>query len=216
VTLKAIDETPPEYFAPKTAVPPAKRRYVVIAAAGDTVSYRLGVPLDEPTPYGTRRSNFVGVSAGARIGYLVGKRFALEASFDVGAMQAKYKLRPNDVLESKTSVVHWQLTPMARFVTPGKVRFTTATGFGVHGLAVESKLARPGSTATKKGQGIGFSWLIDAGVQTNIGSVFLEFALFLDVHGVGPVRDDEAPEGRFLYASPATRAGLRFGLGIPF
>ena len=53
-------------------------------------------------------------------------------------------------------------------------------------------------------------------MQADLGPVFLELAAFVNVHGVGAVRDDEAPEGRFFYASPATRGGLRAGLGIPF
>ncbi|MCW5837383.1 MAG: tetratricopeptide repeat protein [Labilithrix sp.] len=216
VTLQAIGEAPPEYTAPAMKPPKPKKLYLAITGAIDTVSYRLGVPLGEPAPYGARRSNFAGATVGGRAGYLVAKMFALELLAEVGAMQAKYKRSPTDDVESETNVVHWQLTPMARFVTPGKVRFTTGAGFGLHGLGVESKLAQPGRTLTKKGTGVGFSFLVDAGMQADVGPLFLELAAFLNVHGVGPVRDDSAPEGRFFYASPATRGGLRVGLGIPF
>ena len=216
VTLQAIGEAPPEYVAPAMKPPKPKKLYLAITGALDTVSYRLGVPLDEPAPYGTRRSNFVGATVGGRAGYLVAKMFALELLAEAGVMQSKYKRRPADDLQSETNVVHWQLTPVARFVTPGKIRFTTGAGFGLHGLGVQSKLAEPGSTLTKKGKGVGFSLLVDAGMQADVGPLFLELALFLNVHGVGPVRDDEAPAGRFFYASPATRGGLRVGLGIPF
>jgi hypothetical protein len=215
--LQAIGEAPPEYVAPGTKAPPKKKRlYIAFTGAADTVSYRLAPPLDEPPPYGTRRSNFGGLSVGGRGGYLFTKMFAVELLAELGGMAAKYKVRPNDSVESSTKVVHWQLTPTLRFMTPDKVRFTAATGFGVHGLGVESKLARPGSTLTKKGQGVGFSWLIEAGMQADMGPLFLELAIFLDVHGVGSVRDDDAPEGRLFYASPSTRGGLRVGLGIPF
>ena len=105
---------------------------------------------------------------------------------------------------------------MARFVGPGKVRFTGGAGFGVHGLAVESRLAQRGSTLTKQGQGVGFSLLLDAGMQADVGPLFLELAAFVNVHGVGAVRDDDPPKARLFYASPATRGGLRVGLGIPF
>lgn len=216
VKLQAIGEAPPEYVAPGMKAPKPKRIYVAVTGAVDTVSYRLGVPLGEPPEHGTRRSNFLGVSVGGRLGYLLAKTFALEALAELGGLKAKYKIRESDQLESETNVAHWQLTPMARFLTPGKVRFTAATGFGVHGLAVESKIAQVGSTLTKKGSGIGFSWVLDAGIQADAGPVFLEGVLFVDVHGTGPVRDDDPPEARFLYASPATRGGLRLGLGIPF
>ncbi len=216
VQLRAVGEAPAEYVAPPAKPVKPKRASIVLTAALDTVSYRLGVPLGEPFPYGTRRSNFGGASLGARGGYLVTKMLAVEGLLEVGAMGAKYRIKESDVLESHTTVVHWQLTPMLRFVTPGKVRFTAATGFGLHGLGVESKLAQPPITVTKKGSGVGFSWVLDSGIQIETGPVFFELALFLNVHGTGPVRDDAPPEDRFFYASPATRGGLRAGLGIPF
>lgn len=216
VKLQAIGEAPPAYVAPEMKAPKKRKLYVAVTGALDTVSYRLGVPLDEPTPYGTRRSNFFGIAVGGRAGYMLAKSFALELHGELGIMQAKYKRRPSDDVDSETTVGHWQLTPMARFVGPGKVRFTGGAGFGVHGLAVQSRLAQQGSTLTKQGQGVGFSLLLDAGMQVDAGPVFLELAAFVNVHGVGAVRDDDPPEGRFFYASPATRGGLRVGLGIPF
>jgi hypothetical protein len=147
---------------------------------------------------------------------MLAKTFSLELLAELGGMGARYKLRPSDDVESQTTVAHWQLTPMARFVTPGKVRFTTGAGFGLHGLVVNSRLAQVGSTLTKDGGGVGFSLLVDAGGQIDVGPLYLEAAAFLNFHGVGPVRDDAEPEGRFFYASPATRGGLRLGLGIPF
>ncbi len=216
IKLQAIGEAPPEYMAPTVKAPKKKKLYVVVTGALDTVSYRLGVPLGEPAPYGTRRSDFGGATIGGRIGYQLAKPFALEGVIEVGGMAAKYTRRPDDDVESQTTLAHWQLTPMARFVTPGKVRFTCGAGFGVHGLAVESRLAERGSTRTKHGSGVGFSFLVDAGAQFDVGPLYFEGAIFLDVHGVGAVRDDDAPEPRLFYASPATRGGLRLGLGIPF
>lgn len=216
VKLQAIGEAPPEYVAPAVKAPKKKKVYLAVTGALDTVSYRLGVPLGEPVPYGSRRSNFFGASIGGRLGYMLAKTFSLELLAEIGGNAAKYKLRPSDAVDSQTTVAHWQLTPMARFATPGKIRFTSGAGFGLHGLAVEAKLARPGSTLTKNGTGVGFSFLVDAGMQADAGPVFLEIAAFLNVHGVGPVRDNDEPEGRFFYASPATRGGLRVGLGIPF
>jgi hypothetical protein len=214
VKLQAIGEAPPEYVAPHAKVVKPKRFYIAVTGAIDAASYRLGVPLGERTPYGERRP-FVGVALGGRVGYLFAKTFAIEGLLEVGGMNARYKIHPTDQLESETTIAHWQLTPMLRFVSPGKVRFTAATGFGLHGLGVESKLSQPGSTLTKTGSGAGFSWVADAGMQFDVGPLFLEGALFLNVHGVGPARDDDPPEDRFFYASPAARGGLRLGLGIP-
>lgn len=215
VMLQAIGQAPPEYVARSVKAPKAKKVYLVVTGAIDTVSYRLGVPLGEPVPYGTRRSGFVGLALGGRVGYMVAKTFALEMLGELGGVATEYPLRAGDALDSRTSVAHWQLTPMARFVGAGKVRFTAGAGFGLHGLSVESKLAQQGSTLTKTGSGVGFSFLVDAGMQAEVGPVFLELGAFLNVHGVGPVRDNDEPEGRFFYASPATRGGLRLGLGIP-
>lgn len=216
VKMQAIGEAPPEYVAPLSKPVKEKRAYVAFNLALDVASYRLGVPLGEKFPYGARRG-FGGGTLDARIGYRFAKMFALEGYLDVGAMNAKYKLAPTDTDDTKTRIVHWQLTPMLRFVTPGKVRFTAATGFGVHGLGVETEppAAAAAATATRKGQGVGFSWLVDAGMQITAGPVFLDFALFVDVHGVGPVKEENS-DYRLLYASPATRGGLRAGVGIPF
>ena len=216
VKLQAIGEAPPEYTAPGTKPPKKKKLYIAVTGALDTASYRLGVPLGEPVPYGTRRSGFVGATLGGRMGYMIAKAFSLELLGEFGGMTARYTRVPGDAVESSTNVAHWQLTPMARFVTPGKVRFTAGAGFGLHGLAVHSRLAQQATTLTKEGNGVGFSMLVDAGMQFDLGPVFLEAATFLNVHGVGPVRDKQLPGDRFFYASPATRGGLRLGLGIPF
>jgi hypothetical protein len=216
VTLQAFSEAPPEYVAPPAKPIKEKKLYVVPMLSLDTASYRLGVPLEEPAPYGTRRGQFVGGTVGGRIGYRFAKTFSIEALADVGKLTDKYRIRATDPGESQTSVSHWQLTPMLRFATPGKYRFTVGSGFGLSGVSVDSTLSHSGPSVSKKGSGVGFSWLIDAGAQLDLGPVFLEAAVFLDIHSVVSVRDDDPQEGRFLYASPATRAGLRAGLGIPF
>jgi hypothetical protein len=211
----AAAEVPPEVVLPAKP-PPPKKAYIAATGAIDTVSYRLSPALLEPSPSGTRRSDFVGVTVGLRAGYMLAKTFALEADASVGALGAKYKINASDALESTTTVAHLELMPMARFVAPGKVRFTAATGVGVERLGVESKIAQPGSTLTKTGGGFGATWAAEAGMQAEVGAVFLEIALFLNVHGVGGVTDDAGTGSRLLYASPATRGGLRLGLGLPF
>jgi hypothetical protein len=144
-------------------------------------------------------------------------------------LAAKYTLAPSDTKETETSMTQWHLMPMVRFVTSGKVRFTSGTGIGVHGVTVETiapAAAVPGtttssrSTRTQKGKGTGASWIVDAGIQLDIGTLFLEGVAFFDLHGVGTVRaeDENAQQQRerFLLSSPAVRFGGRIGLGIPF
>jgi hypothetical protein len=214
-----VPDAPPEYVAPAKKPPKRARWYAVPAVAFDTVSYRLGVPLDEPAPYGSRRSNFVGASIGGRLGYAAARAFSIEALADVGELTAKYRLRGSDPSDTETSVLHWQITPMLRFTGPAgrKVRFTLGTGAGVRGTNVTTKLpSRAGVVGPREGDGVGLSWLVDAGIQVDVAPIFLEAAGFVDVHDVTSVRQDRAPEDRLLYASPATRAGLRLGIGIPF
>lgn len=213
IALTKVGEAPGPYDHVDRQAPRAKKLYIVPMLAGEIASYRLSAVLDEP-PSGTRRG-FGGVAVGVRGGYRLSKVIAAELHAEVGVLTAKYKVKDTDALDTQTTVGHWQLTPVIRFSTPGKLRFTAGTGFGVHGGSVEAKLIRGPQTVDKKGSGVGLSWLVDLGAQVDAGPVFLEGALFFDVHGVGAVRDRETDE-RFLQASPAARMGLRLGLGIPF
>jgi len=218
VTLTAYGDAPPEYIAPLSKPKKPPRFYLVPAVMLNTTSYRLGAPLGEPSPYGTRR-DFGGGTLGVRFGYFVGNRyFAIEIDGEVGRMEKNYKINDTAVRDTETGITNWQLTPMLRFTAPrdGKVRFTAGTGVGLHGLAVEAKVAEPTRTVTKKGNGLGYSWLIDAGLQIDLGPVFLEGAIFLNVHSTQGVRDDDLDKPRLLYASPATRGGARLGIGFVF
>jgi hypothetical protein len=69
--------------------------------------------------------------------------------------------------------------------------------------------------ASHKGSGVAASWLLDMGMQLDVGPLFLEGVAFFDMHGVGTTRDNDTNE-RLLYSSPGTRAGVRIGLGIQF
>ncbi|MBX3230690.1 MAG: PEGA domain-containing protein [Labilithrix sp.] len=212
VTLQPASAAPGEYVAPVTPPPEKpKRIYLVITGALEGASYRFSDDLGETPPSGERRG-VAGLAVGGRFGFLLNKVIALEAFVAVGQDATTYKL-PSANEERTTQLTHWQLTPSIRFQTPGKSRFTAATGFGVHGLTVESTAP---NGVTRKGSGVAASWLIDAGGQFDLGPLFLEACLFFDVHGVGSVADDAAPDSRFLLASPAVRGGLRVGLGIPF
>jgi hypothetical protein len=194
-------EAPPPYVAP--AAPPPKRSRFVVAGgiALDTTSYRLGVPAGEPAPYGTRYDGFVGLSLGARFGVFLAKTIVLDLHAEIGQSAKKYDSR-------ETTVLHVEAVPMLRFVAPGSVRFTAATGFGGHVLSVKSPNAR--------GSGLNGSWRLEGGLQIDVRPVFFEGALFLDVHGVGSVKADTPAEDRLLYASPAARGGIRLGLGATF
>jgi hypothetical protein len=106
----------------------------------------------------------------------------------------------------EATALHLEAVPMLRFVAPGSVRFTAATGFGGHWLSVRSPVAR--------GSGWRGSWRLEGGVQIDAGRVFLDGALFFDVHGVGGAQGDNGE--RLLYASPAVRGGIRLGVGATF
>jgi len=214
IPLEPYAEAPPAYVAPATRPKKVKRMVLVPSLALQSVSYRLGVPLGEPPPHGTRRA-LGGGSIGGRFGFFFAKSLSAEVFAELGAVDARYRARPSDVSDSRTRVVHFELAPMLRLTLPHdtKVRFTAATGFGLQGRGVRTELARSGTTETKEGRGAGWTWLLDAGVQIEIAPVFLEAALFVDVHGLQSVRDD-TDGARFLYASPATRGGLRVGVGF--
>lgn len=199
-----VDRKPP---------PPPKRVYIAPILGIFGVSYRLAEPLGE-VPSGERRG-FTGLSIGARGGYRWSKWIATEVSFEAGALTSKYKIAPADVRDTETNVTMTRLLPVLRFTTPGRVRFTGGAGFGLANTQVEAKIPTGASTATQKGSGLGMSWLLDAGMQFDAGPVFMEGVLFADVHGTGAVKDDD-DDRRYLQASPAVRAGLRLGLGIPF
>lgn len=213
IVLTKIGEAPGAYDHVDRKPPREKKLYIVPTLALDGASYRLSAVLDEP-PSGTRRA-FAGAALGVRAGYRFTKVVAAELHAEAGVLASKYKVKDTDPLEAKTNVGHWQLTPMIRLTTPGRVRFTAGTGFGVHGATVDAKLVRGPTTVDKKGSGVGLSWLLDAGGQLDAGPLFIEGVIFLDIHGVGAVRDRESDE-RLLQASPGARVGARIGLGIPF
>ena len=206
VRLLPVSEAPPPYGAPFIRTKKAKRFTVAAGLSIDSASYRLGVPLGEPPPSGSRRDEVGGLSFALRGGWFVSKVLSLEIFGEVGASRATYT-RPV-FGETTTEIRHYEAMPMLRVVTPGAVRFEAATGFGVHRLSVESD--------RKSGAGTNASWRAEAGVQLDLGAVFLEALLFVDVHGVGSVRDDDPPAERLLYASPAARGGARLGIGLPF
>lgn len=216
--VRSGGELPPVYEAPplRKPVPETKKRYLAVMLAYEGQSFRLSTELGERA--GGAKRPFSGASGGLRVGYRASRAFALEIYGDVGQLSESYAITPQ-AAESDTKVVHWQMTPVLRFSTIGHFRFTMATGIGVHGLSVTSDV-RTGSFATAatrkhEGSGVAASWLVDLGMQFDVGSLFLEAVAFFDMHGVGTVRDNET-NARLFLSSPGTRAGIRFGLGIPF
>jgi hypothetical protein len=221
VALLPLGDLPPGYTLPPRKAPPpeGKKRYLVPMLAYEGQSFRLSPLLGERAggAGGTKRP-FTGGAVGVRAGYRASRVFALELYGDVGQLKETYQIAGAE-LESSTTVVHWQITPMLRFATLGGVRFTAATGFGAHGLIVDADIHTGTATAaksfTRKGSGVAASWLVDLGMQFDLGPVFLEAVAFFDMHGVGTARDDDTNQ-RFFLSSPGTRAGLRVGLGISF
>jgi hypothetical protein len=210
ITLQPIGSAPAEYTAP-LAPPPAKPRRVYIAVTGslEGMSYRLSPAMGEPGTNGAKRG-FGGGSLGARFGFLYNKLFALEAFVEAGAGSSK-------VTAETDSTTHVQLLPMLRFQTPGKVRFTAGAGIGLHWLSVERKPTATTTTpvSSSKASGIAAVFLLDSGVQFDVGPLFLEAVLYLSTYGVGSANVD-GTDRRGLLDSPAVQAGLRVGLGIPF
>ncbi len=217
ITLLRVGAPPPGYDLPVRKPPPkVKRGYIVAMVAYNGQSLRLA-PIVGESAGGTKR-RFTGGAVGVRVGYRTTRVVALELHGEVGQLNEKYAIG-NAREESSTKVLHWQLTPLIRFTTIGTLRFTGATGFGLHGLSVDADIDTGTQTTsvptTKKGSGVAASWLVDVGMQIDVGSLFLEGALFLDMHGVGTTREETSNERMFL-SSPSTRAGIRLGLGIPF
>lgn len=221
VVMSRPADLPPYYYAAPARPPPAslKKFYFVGMVSVDTQTLRLTSTLGE-LPEGRRRT-FTGGAFGVRGGVRLSRFFAAELYADVGLATAKYKLPASNSgetlvsQESETRITHFQVTPGLRFSTAGKVRFTTATGVGLHGNAISASLARSSPTQEDvDGSSLTASWLMDAGVQFDVGSLILEGAGFVDVSGIGSVRDDDG--NRLLLDSPAARLGVRFGLGFSF
>ncbi len=217
VQMTKIGEAPAPYDAPDRKPPRVKKFYAVPMAALDSMVYHFSGVLDAPAEE-TRKAG-VGISVGARGGYFFTRMLAGELFVQAGGGTVKYQLRPQDVQESEVMFGHWQVTPMLRFVSPGKLRFTMGSGFGIYGTSLNGKIVQESAQLTnkvdKKGSGVAASWLIDAGLQVEAGPIFIEAALFLDIHGIGTVRDS-VEDRRMLQSSPGARGGLRLGLGIPF
>jgi hypothetical protein len=220
INLIPSNELSPGYMpTPRPApLPEQKARYLVPMIAYEGQSLRLASILgDERSSGGTKRQ-FTGVAFGMRAGYRLSRVLAVELYGDVGQLSGSYAIS-SGAEESRVRVVHWQVAPMLRFATAGVVRFTVATGIGAHGLSVEADINRGAGTAatsrSRNGSGVAASWLVDLGMQLDVGRLFLEAVAFFDMHGVGTTRDDATNERMFL-SSPGTRAGLRAGLGIPF
>ena len=217
MTLQRPGELPPVYNPPVRRPPPElKKRYIVPMLAYEGQSLTLAEVLGEHAG-GTRRS-FSGAAVGVRAGYRVSRGFGFEVNGGGGQTGATYAIT-NAAAQSSTTVTHWEIVPALRFTTNGPVRFTLGTGVGVHGTFVSADIhtaaGLTGMQSTHKASGLSATWLVDLGMQIDIGPVFLEVAGIFDTYGVGTVRDDTTHD-RFFLASPSTRGGLRVGLGLQF
>jgi hypothetical protein len=211
-------EGPASYEAPVRKPPPKpKKGYLVPMVAYEAESMRVAPVLGEPVG-GTKRS-FTGGSFGLRGGYRLTRVFSIELHGQFGQLKDTYPIGTSSK-ESETQVIHWQLTPALRITTIGPLRFTASTGVGLHGLSVSSDINTVNTAGvpvpqTFKGSGVAASWLVDLGLQFDVGSLFLEAATFFDMHGVGTTRE-EVTNARMFLSSPGFRGGIRGGLGIQF
>jgi hypothetical protein len=224
INLQPVGGSEPSSAGGAPAEKPRGRVYIALTGSLEASSYRLSEKVGAPTASGLRKT-YGGGSLGGRVGFLLSKLFAIEGFVEVGVAGTTLDPAVSGGNKVKSTIAHWMVMPMLRFQTPGKVRFAAGTGVGVHGISMKqaeqlTSANALGGTNTSTGKttdaaGIAFAWLVDAGVQFDLGPLFLEAALFLNLHGVGPVEED-ASNRRALLASPAVRSGLRVGLGIPF
>lgn len=216
IQLTKIGDAPGPYDHVERKPPAPKNLYIAPTLAAFGVSYRLAEPLGE-VPSGERRS-FGGLSIGVRGGYRFSRWISGELLGELGGLRSKYKVSPSDARETETNITIARLMPVIRLTTPGKVRFVAGAGWGLALANIDAKVVRGAGTENAKASGIGMSWLLDGGMQFDVGPLFLEGVIFVDIHGTAGPRGDSATfdDARFLQASPAVRSGLRIGLGIPF
>ena len=214
ITLAVPGAEPLPPYEPRKKPPPkpVKSRYLVPGLAYEGQSFRLSELMGEHA--GGAKRQFSGGAISVRGGYHLSRFFALELYGDIGEVGATYTI-DGAISESNTKVVQFQIAPGARFTTSGALRLTLGSYFGPHGQLVTAHTVTGIASNTLKGDGVSVSWLTDAGLQFDAGSLFLELVFFLDVHGVGTTTDDQTG-ARMFYSSPSTRAGGRIGLGIPF
>lgn len=206
----------PALYDPETRRPIKEKRAYVVANLGlSTGTLRLTQAAGE-IDASTRRFTFPGL--GLRGGYKFTRAFAIELHVELGGAKDSYSVRPSEP-DVEASISHVQLTAMMRYMSLGHVRFMIGSGLGPSITTVETKFQKVTSsgagTQTIKGSGFAFAWLLDLGMQFDVGPIFIEPALFVDVYGVGPTRDPGTTD-RLLRSSPAARYGARFGLGFPF
>lgn len=218
MTLLRPGDVPAPYEPPvRRPPPPLKRRYIVPMLSYEAQSLTLTQALKE-RPTGAKRS-FSGASIGVRGGIRVSRGVAFELLGSVGQTGSTYAIS-NAAKDSSAKLTHWELAPVLRFATNGVVKFTVGTGIGVHGSIVSADIhvidpQGRDMQNTYKGSGISATWLVDLGLQIDIGPTFLEIAGIFDTYGVGTTRDNDTNE-RFFLESPSTRGGLRIGLGFQF
>ena len=207
-------EPPPPYeLRPKPPAKPWKTRYLVPGLAYEAQSLRLSPVMGERV--GGVRHAFSGAALSLRGGYRFGGYFAVELHGELGQVGATYTIDGSKNGESNTKVVQWQIAPGVRLTSSGPLRLTAGGYLGVHGQVVTAHINAPTTSTILKGDGISFSGLFDAGLQLDVGTLFLEGLAFIDFHGVGTTTEDKTGD-RMFYSSPSTRAGFRAGLGIPF
>lgn len=216
IVLPRIEDVPPEYDSRAPRSSASKKRYVAGGFTYVEQNLRLAPVLGERV--GGSKRTFKGITLGVRGGYQLSKNFSLELLGEIGELRATYSIGA-EATSTKTRVRLLQIAPMLRFSTDGHVRFTTSTGFGIHGLIVTTDASEDsvnsGRAKTIEGRGASLSWLADMGIQFDAGPIFLEVVGGAVVHGVGTARDEDT-NLRMILSSPSTRALGRLGIGFFF
>ena len=121
---------------------------------------------------------------------------------------------------AKVSLTNWALAPALRVHTPGRFRALAGVAMGLEGQTISAELGDFGATGsttkTVGGSATAGMVLLEGGAQWELGRVFLESTLFVDIHGVGGAEDASAPGKRLFLDSPAVRAGGKLVVGYSF
>jgi hypothetical protein len=173
------------------------------------------VRLGETGLDGTERG-YPGGSIMAKGARKLGKFITAEVFLELGVSRPKaYDVTtvqppaPNATGRATVDSSYLALVPEVRFHSVGPIRFVGGLGAGIEFENVTAHLP----SGERKAKGAALRAVGEVGAQFQLGpAVFLETTFFGDLYGVDSVKDDD--KNRFYLNSPATRGGLRIGVGF--
>lgn len=164
---------------------------------------------------GTKKRAFGGAGLIVHGGRLVGKHLALGVVGELGGMgSAAYdNLSPQPDSAGKrdsVAITQWVLAPEVRLLSSG-MNVRAFGGFAL-GLAGQVVNADHGGRKETGASASGIA-LLEGGGQLDLGRLFVEAALFADVHGTSTTNTSN---NRYFSDSSTVRAGLRVLVGYRF